>query len=128
MYSQVILDHFRYPSNQGSIENADAVGQKGNPACGDIMKLYLKIGERKNEQGEAEKYIEDIKFETLGCAAAIAISSLLTERIKDSSIEQAKKITKEDILEKTGELPESKIHCSMLAIDALHSALKKYNY
>ena len=126
MYTKQILDHFRNPRNMGTIEKADAVGQEGNPACGDVMKIYLKIGERKNEQGGVERYIEDIKFETLGCAAAIAVSSMLTEAAKGKSLEDAEKITKETILKDAGGLPPAKVHCSMLGVDTLKTAIKNY--
>ena len=126
MYTKQVLEHFRNPRNLGAMKNFDAVGQEGNPACGDVMKIYLKIGTRKNLQGVGEKYIHDIKFETLGCAAAIAVSSLLTEAAKGKTLEEAGRITKETILEDAGGLPPAKIHCSMLGIDALRIALKNY--
>jgi len=126
MYTEQVLDHFRNPRNLGAIKNADAVGQEGNPACGDVMKIYLKVDSRKNKEEKIEKYIKDIKFETLGCAAAIAVSSLLTEAVKNKSIEEAGKITKERILKDAGGLPPAKIHCSMLGIDALRTAIKNY--
>ena len=116
-YTKKVIDHFKNPHNQGQIKNADAVGEVGNPICGDVMKIYLKI---KNNT------IEDIKFETLGCAAAIAVSSVLTDLAKNKKLEQALNITKEDIIKKLGELPNPKIHCSMLGIDALKKAIEKY--
>ena len=123
MYTEKVLDHFRNPRNQGILENADAIGQKGNPVCGDVMKIYLKVGRKENSK---ENFIEDVKFETLGCAAAIAVSSILSEEVKGKSFEEAVKITKNEIIEKAGGLPPSKIHCSMLAVDALQSAIKNY--
>lgn len=126
MYTKQVLEHFRNPRNLGAIKNSDAIGQEGNPACGDVMKIYLKVGQREGKKGKVEEYISDIKFETLGCAAAIAVSSLLTEAAKGMSIEEAGKITKERILEDAGGLPPAKIHCSMLGIDALKTAIKNY--
>lgn len=117
MYSEKVLEHFKNPQNQGQIKDADSVGEAGNPVCGDFMKIYLKI--EKN-------IIKNIKFETLGCAAAIAVSSMLTDMAKGKSIEEALKITKNQIVEKLGGLPIPKIHCSMLGVEALHSAIEKY--
>lgn len=117
IYSQKVMDHFKNPHNQGSIENADAVGEVGNPTCGDVMKIYLKIEDNK---------IKDIKFETLGCAAAIAVSSALTDMVKGKTINQALKITKDKIVKELGGLPDAKVHCSMLGIDALHKAIENY--
>ncbi len=117
MYSKKVLDHFKNPRNQGKLKDANAVAQKGNPVCGDVMKIYLKI-----EDG----IIKDAKFETLGCAAAIAVSSLLTEYIKGMTLEEAKKVTKDDIIKEADGLPPAKVHCSMLGIDAALAALKNY--
>lgn len=117
MYTKKVIEHFKNPHNQGEIKSADAVGQAGNPSCGDIMKIYLKI---KNN------IIEDIKFETLGCAAAIAVSSALTDIVKGKSLDEAMKITKDDIVKDLGGLPPLKIHCSMLGLEALAQAIKKY--
>jgi nitrogen fixation protein NifU and related proteins len=122
MYSQQVIDHFKNPRNQGRMNDADAIGEEGNPVCGDVMKIYLKI--EKNEQGD--DHIKDIKFETLGCAAAISVSSALTEAVKGLSLDKALAITKDDIVEELGGLPAPKIHCSMLGIDALRSAIIKY--
>lgn len=117
MYSQKVIDHFKNPHNQGSIADADAIGQEGNPVCGDIMKIYLKIN---------NNIIEDIKFETLGCAAAIAVSSALTDIAKGKTLDEALLLTKDAIVEDLGGLPAPKIHCSMLGVEALHSAIKQY--
>lgn len=122
-YSKKVIEHFRNPHNQGRIKNADAVGQVGNLACGDIMKIYLKIG--RNKKGE--KIIKDIKFETLGCAAAISVSSALTDRAKRMTLEQALKIKKDDVVKDLGGLPPIKVHCSMLGVEALRQAIEKYN-
>jgi nitrogen fixation NifU-like protein len=117
MYTEQVLEHFRHPQNQGVIEDADAVGQEGNPTCGDIMKIYLKI---------KDDTINDIKFETLGCAAAIAVSSALTVRAKGMKLDDALKMTKDDVVGDLGGLPVAKVHCSMLGVDALHQAISKY--
>lgn len=121
-YSKKVIEHFKKPHNQGRIKNADAVGQIGNPACGDVMKIYLKIGENK----AGEKMIKDIKFETLGCAAAISVSSALTDMAKGKTLAQAMKITKDRIVEDLGGLPPIKVHCSMLGVEALHQAVNNY--
>lgn len=118
-YSKKVIQHFKNPRNQGRIEGADAVGQVGNPACGDVMKIYLKI--KKPEQK-----ISDIKFETLGCAAAIAVSSALTERARGMTLAKAMLISKDDIVKDLGGLPAVKTHCSMLGIEALRQAIEKY--
>ncbi|MDO8592170.1 MAG: iron-sulfur cluster assembly scaffold protein [bacterium] len=117
-YSKKVIEHFRNPHNQGRIKNADAVGQVGNIACGDIMKIYLKI---------KDNVIKDIKFETLGCAAAISVSSALTDMAKGKTLEQALAITKDSIVKDLGGLPPVKVHCSMLGVEALHQAIEKYN-
>ncbi len=116
-YSKKVIQHFQHPHNQGVIKCADAIGQVGNPVCGDIMKIYLKV---KNDK------IDDIKFETLGCAAAIAVSSALTDIAKGKTLKQALKIKKDDIVKDLGGLPAIKIHCSMLGVEALHQAIEKY--
>ena len=115
-YTQKVIDHFKNPHNQGEIKNADAVGQAGNPVCGDVMKIYLKVEDNK---------IKDVKFETLGCAAAIAVSSALTDLVKNKTLEEALAVTKDKIVEDLGGLPPVKIHCSMLGVEALHEAIKK---
>ena len=122
MYSQKVLEHFKNPRNQGVIDDANAVGEEGNPVCGDVMKMYLRI----EQNDKKEEYIKDIKFETLGCAAAIAVSSILTETVKGMTLDKALKISKDDIVESLGGLPAPKVHCSMLGIEALHEAIRKY--
>jgi len=117
MYSQKVIDHFKNPHNQGVIEDADAVGKVGNPSCGDVMKIYLKIKDKK---------IVDIKFETLGCAAAIAVSSALTDMAKGKTLDQSLTITKDMIVQDLGGLPDVKVHCSMLGVEALHQAVESY--
>jgi len=138
-YTDKVLEHFRTPHNQGTMAKADAVGQEGNPVCGDVMKMYLKIGHKKAQKGNTPPgpaghphqkggtpYIEDIKFETLGCAAAIAVSSMLTDLAMGKTLGQGLKITKDDIVKELGGLPDTKIHCSMLGVDALHQAINNY--
>ncbi|MBI4779230.1 iron-sulfur cluster assembly scaffold protein [Candidatus Falkowbacteria bacterium] len=122
-YSKKVIEHFRNPHNQGLIKNADAIGQVGNLSCGDIMKIYLKISENK----KGEEIIKDIKFETLGCAAAISVSSALTVMAKGKTLVEAMEITKDQIVKNLGGLPPVKVHCSMLGVEALHQAIEKYN-
>jgi len=119
MYSKKVLKHFLHPKFFGKIKNADAVGQVGNPRCGDILSLYLKIDLQTQK-------IKDIKFETLGCAAAIASSDMICEMAKDKTLDEALKIKFEDILKDLGELPAVKVHCSVLATQALKSAIESY--
>jgi nitrogen fixation NifU-like protein len=117
MYTQKVLDHFKDPHNQGSIKDADAVGQEGNPVCGDVIKVYMNI---------KDNVIKEIKFETLGCAAAIAVSSATTDLVIGKTLEEALEMTKDDVIDDLGGLPPTKIHCSMLGVDALHKAIKEY--
>jgi nitrogen fixation NifU-like protein len=121
-YSEGVLKHFKDPHNQGSIENADGIGQVGNPVCGDMMKIYIKV--EKNDQGE--EYIEDIKFETLGCASAIATSSMVTDLAKGKTIKKALEITKANVSKELGGLPPIKEHCSNLSENGLKAAIKDY--
>jgi nitrogen fixation protein NifU and related proteins len=116
-YSEKVMDHFMHPRNMGEIEDADGVGEVGNPACGDVMKLYLKI------EGNT---IVDAKFKTFGCGAAIASSSITTELIKGKTIDEALKLSNEAVAEALGGLPAAKQHCSVLAEDALRAALEDY--
>lgn len=117
MYTEKVMDHFEKPRNVGEIDNADGVGQVGNPTCGDIMKIYLKV-----ENG----VIEDIKFKTFGCGAAIATSSMVTEMAKGKTIEEALQLSNKAVAEALDGLPPKKLHCSNLAADALHAAIKDY--
>ena len=117
MYNEKVLEHFRNPRNVGIIEDADAIGIEDNPACGDTMKMYLKI---------KDDIIVDIKFQTLGCGAAIATSSIATQMLKDRPLEEARRMTSRKIADALGGLPPGKIHCSVLAADALKSALASY--
>ena len=118
LYSEKVMDHFTNPRNVGEIENADGVGEVGNPVCGDIMKIYLKINDRQ--------VIEDVKFETFGCGSAIASSSMATELIKGKSLEEALKLTNKAVTEALDGLPAHKIHCSVLAEEAIKGAVKDY--
>lgn len=123
MYNEKVLDHFQKPRNQGEIKDADGVGQVGNPTCGDIMKIFIKVDKKSGVE-----VISDIKFQTLGCGAAIATSSVLTEMVKGKTIEDALKIGKLDIANELGGLPQPKIHCSILAHDGLIEAVKDYRH
>ncbi len=117
MYTEKVMDHFENPRNVGEIPDADGVGTVGNPACGDIMKLYLKI-----ENGT----IVDAKFKTFGCGAAMATSSMVTEMIKGKPLEEAVKVGNKEVAEALGGLPKQKLHCSVLAEDALKAAIDDY--
>lgn len=122
MYSKQTIDHFRNPHNYGEIKNADGQGEAGNIICGDIMSLYIDV--KKNKKGE--EVIADVKFRTYGCAAAIATSSVITDLAKGKTIDEALKISKKDIVDTLNGLPPIKIHCSLLAIDALGEAIYQY--
>ncbi len=121
-YSKKVLDHFTRPHNQGEMKDADAQATVGNPKCGDIMKMYLKIG--KNDKGD--EIIEDVKFQTLGCGAAIATSSMATDLVKGKTIEEAMQITNQKVADELDGLPPTKLHCSNLAADAIHKAIENY--
>lgn len=121
-YSPQVLDHFRNPRNFGSLQSASGVGTVGNAVCGDVMKLYLII--EKNKKGE--EIIKDVRFETFGCAAAIATSSMITELVVGKTVSQALKIKNKDIAAELGQLPSSKMHCSVLAANALAEAVRDY--
>ncbi len=118
LYSEKVMDHFRNPRNVGVIDDADGVGEVGNPVCGDIMKIYLKINE--------EQVINDVKFETFGCGSAIASSSMATELIKGKPISEALQLTNKAVTEALDGLPAHKLHCSVLAEEAIKSAVKDY--
>jgi nitrogen fixation NifU-like protein len=117
MYSEKLMKLFRKPHNFGRIKNADAVGKVGNPVCGDVMYLYLKI---------KDNVIKDAKFETFGCAAAIGTSSIITDMIKGKTIDDALKVSKDEIAKELGGLPPIKMHCSVLATEALKKAVEEY--
>ena len=117
LYSEQVMDHFTHPRNLGRLENPDGVGEVGNAKCGDIMKMYLKI-----EDG----IITDVKFNTFGCGSAIATSSMATEMIKGKPVEQALELSNQAVVEALGGLPTHKIHCSVLAEEAVKAAVKDY--
>ncbi len=121
-YTEKVLEYFRNPKNMGRMENPDGVGKVGNPICGDVMWIYIKVG--KNENGE--EIIEDIKFETFGCGAAIATSSVVTELAKGKTLKEAEKISNKDVVEFLGGLPPIKKHCSLLAEQGLQAAINDY--
>ena len=117
LYNETVMDHFHNPRNVGVIEDADGVGEVGNPKCGDIMKIYLKI---------ENNVITDIKFETFGCGSAIASSSIATEMVKGRTVEQALQLTNKEVVDALGGLPAYKLHCSVLAEQAIQAAVKDY--
>lgn len=117
MYNETIMDHFQNPRNVGELADADGVGTVGNPACGDIMTIYIKV---------TDEIITDIRFKTFGCGAAIASSSYTTELVKGKTIAQALQFTRQDVSDGLGGLPPIKMHCSVLAIDALRAAVEDY--
>lgn len=117
MYTDKVMDHFTNPRNVGDIKEADGVGEVGNAKCGDIMRIYLQV---------EDNIIKDVKFKTFGCGAAIATSSMVTEMVKGKSIEDALQISNQAVAEALGGLPPAKMHCSNLAADALHEAIKDY--
>ena len=115
------MDHFRNPRNMGEMKDADAVGEHGNPVCGDLMYIYIKVKEK-----DGEEILDDISFQTFGCAAAIATSSMITELAKGKKLDEAIKITRDDVADSLDGLPPIKLHCSNLAADALRDAIEKY--
>jgi len=117
MYSAKVMEHFQNPRNVGEIEDADGVGEIGNPVCGDIMKLYIKVLDNR---------IIEAKFKTFGCGAAIATSSMVTELVKGKTLEEAEKISRDTVAEALDGLPPIKLHCSNLAADALHKAIEDF--
>src|SRR3990170_945947 len=117
MYTDKVMDHFMNPRNVGTMNDADGVGLEGNPVCGDIMKMFIKV---END------VIVEVKFQTFGCGAAIATSSICTEMVKGKTIDEALKITNKAVAEALGGLPKNKMHCSNLAADALHKAIEDY--
>lgn len=117
MYNDKVIEHYSNPKNVGEIENASGVGEVGNPVCGDIMKMYLKI---------ENNIIVEVKFKTFGCGAAIATSSISTELVKGKTLEEALKITNKDVVNALGELPPVKLHCSVLAEEAIKKAIADY--
>ena len=117
LYSEKVMDHFRHPRNVGSIENADGIGEVGNAKCGDIMKMYLKID---------NDVVTDVKFETFGCGSAIASSSMATEMIKGKPLDEVLKLTNKAVTEALDGLPTHKLHCSVLAEEAIQAAVNDY--
>jgi nitrogen fixation NifU-like protein len=117
MYSQQVVDHFNNPRNQGHMENPDGIGKVGNPVCGDVMYIYIKV---------KDDVIQDIKWETMGCAAAIATSSMISELARGKTLEEAERITRGDVADALEGLPPVKMHCSNLAADGLRKAIEDY--
>lgn len=117
MYSEKVMEHFKNPRNMGEIPGADGVGTVGNPVCGDLMTIYIKVKDNR---------LEDIKFKTFGCGSAIATSSMITELAKGKTLEEGLKITRANVADSLGGLPPVKMHCSNLAADALHAAIGDY--
>ncbi len=118
MYNDKVMDHFTNPRNVGEVEDASGVGEVGNPTCGDIMRISIKVSDGG--------IIEDVKFKTFGCGAAIATSSMVTEMVRGKTLEEALEITNKAVAEALGGLPPAKMHCSNLAADALHKAIENY--
>ena len=117
MYSSKVLEHFKNPHNMGEISDADGIGTVGNPVCGDLMTIYIKVKDNR---------LEDVKFKTFGCGAAIATSSMVTDMAKGMTLDDAMKITRKDVADNLGGLPAIKMHCSNLAADGLHKAIEDY--
>ncbi len=117
MYSEKVMDHFMNPRNVGEISDADGEGTVGNPVCGDMMTFYIRVNDGR---------LEDVKFKTFGCGAAIAVSSMISEMAKGKTVEQALEITNKDVADELGGLPSNKMHCSNLGADALHKAIENY--
>ena len=116
-YTEKVIQYFMQPRNVGSLEDPDGVGEVGNPRCGDVMKIYLRVRDER---------IEDVKFQTFGCAAAIATSSMATEMVKGKTLEEALKVTNKDVAEALGGLPPEKLHCSLLAEQGIRAAVEDY--
>lgn len=119
MYNDKVMMHFKKPKNMGEIKNPDAKAQVGNPRCGDLLSVTMKIDKKT-------KIIKDIKFKTFGCVAAVACSSVTTELVKGKTIDEAKKLTKQDVVKEFGDLPAIKVHCSLLSTDAVKKAIQDY--
>ena len=117
VYNEKVMDHFMNPRNVGEIKDADGVGEEGNPVCGDMMTFYIKVKDNK---------LEDVKFKTFGCGAAIAVSSMVSEMAKGMTLEEAMKLTPASVADKLEGLPKNKLHCSNLGAQALHEAIKNY--
>ena len=117
-YSETVMDHFMNPRNVGEIEDADGIGEVGNPVCGDMMTFYVKVDD--------EDRLNDVKFKTFGCGAAIAVSSMVSEMAKGKTLDEAMQIGRKDVADQLGGLPDNKMHCSNLGADALHKAIEDY--
>jgi nitrogen fixation protein NifU and related proteins len=117
VYSDIVMDHFMHPRNVGEIENPDGIGEEGNPVCGDMMTFYIKVKDNR---------LEDVKFKTFGCGAAIAVSSMVSEMAKGKTIEEVMKITPQSVADMLQGLPKNKFHCSNLGAQALHKAIEDY--
>ena len=117
MYSKKVMDHFMSPRNVGEIKDADGIGEIGNPVCGDMMTFYIKVKDNK---------LDDVKFKTFGCGAAIAVSSMVSEMAKGKTLDEALKISNKNVAKELGGLPKNKLHCSNLGADALHKAIENY--
>jgi nitrogen fixation NifU-like protein len=117
IYSEKVMDHFQNPRNVGTMKDADGVGQVGNPVCGDVMTFYVKVKDNR---------LDDVKFQTFGCGAAIAVSSMVSEMAIGKTVEEALKITNKSVAKELGGLPKNKMHCSNLGADALHKAIENY--
>lgn len=121
LYSDKVMDHFFHPRNMGEIKNPDGVATVGNPQCGDVMRMFLKI-----EKKDGKEYVKEAKFQTLGCGAAISTSSVATEMIKGKPLVEAEQLTNKALMEALGGLPKAKIHCSVLAAEAVKKAIADY--
>jgi len=121
LYSKKVLEHVKKPRNIGEIKNPDGMATVGNPVCGDVMRLFLKV-----EKKDGQEYIKNVKFQTLGCGAAIATSSMITTLVKGKTLEEAEKISNQAVAEALGGLPPVKMHCSVLAAEALQKAIANY--
>ena len=117
MYGKKVMDHFMSPRNVGEIKDADGIGEIGNPVCGDMMTFYIKVKDNK---------LDDVKFKTFGCGAAIAVSSMVSEMAKGKTLDEALKISNKNVAKELGGLPKNKLHCSNLGADALHKAIENY--
>ena len=117
MYSELVMEHFSNPRNVGEIADADGIGEEGNPTCGDIMRIYIKVKDGR---------LADVKFKTFGCGAAIATSSMVTEMVMGKTLDEAMEISNKAVAEALGGLPPVKMHCSNLAADALHKAIEDF--
>jgi len=117
MYNKKVMDHFMSPRNVGEIKDADGIGEVGNPVCGDMMTFYIKVRDNK---------LDDVKFKTFGCGAAIAVSSMVSEMAKGKTLDEALKISNKNVAKELGGLPKNKLHCSNLGADALHKAIENY--